>query len=108
MVFVVAIGIGAVLGIRSSFRSTAVTAPGTQADVAQATGLLEVTLDGDAIPQDLAGILVFRKVYPTDQEISLRPRVRAAEHLRPLRRVRRAGHPAQVRGTGHAGRHDLG
>ena len=66
----VAIGIGAVLGIRVSFRSTPVTAPGTPADVAQATELLEVTLDGDAIPQDLAGILFFRKVYPTDQEIA--------------------------------------
>jgi hypothetical protein len=69
-VFVVAIGIGAVLGIRASFRSAPVTAPDTQASVAQATGLLEVTLDADAIPEDLAGILFFRKVYATDQEIA--------------------------------------
>ena len=69
-VFVVAIGIGAMLGIRASFRSTPVTAPGTQADVAQATGLLEVTLDADAIPEDLAGVLFFRKVYPTDHDVA--------------------------------------
>lgn len=72
-VFVVAIGIGAMLGIRASFRSTPLTAPGAQAAVAEATGLLEVSLDADAVPQDLAGILVFRKVYPTDQEIAYGP-----------------------------------
>ncbi len=29
-----------------------------------------MTLDRDAIPEDLAGILFFRKIYPTDQTIS--------------------------------------
>jgi hypothetical protein len=32
--------------------------------------LVSVTLGGDAIPEDLAGVLFFRKVYPTDAEIS--------------------------------------
>ena len=32
--------------------------------------LFEITLGTDALPQDLSGVLVFRKIYPLDQEIS--------------------------------------
>ena len=37
---------------------------------AVADELASVTLGDDAIPEDLAGVLFFRKVYPTDAEIS--------------------------------------
>lgn len=40
------------------------------AEDAQVTSLFEVTLDAEAIPDALAGILVFRKIYPTDLDIS--------------------------------------
>ena len=39
-------------------------------EAARGTGLFDVTLDAEAIPEDLAGILFFRKIYPTDQDIS--------------------------------------
>lgn len=32
--------------------------------------LAAVTLDAEAVPEDLAGVLFFRKVYPTDSEIT--------------------------------------
>ncbi len=32
--------------------------------------LFEIDLGADALPQELSGVLVFRKVYPADQEIS--------------------------------------
>jgi hypothetical protein len=32
--------------------------------------LFEIDLGADALPEDLAGVLVFRKVYPVDSEIS--------------------------------------
>jgi hypothetical protein len=32
--------------------------------------LFDVTLGAEALPQELSGVLVFRKVYPADQEIS--------------------------------------
>lgn len=40
------------------------------AQVAASEELVSVTLGGDAVPEDLAGVLFFRKVYPTDAVIS--------------------------------------
>ena len=42
----------------------------TSDEVAAPTELVVVTLDAEAIPEQLAGILFFRKIYPTDAEIS--------------------------------------
>ncbi len=72
-VIVVAISLGTALGIPAVFRSLSAPGPGSPAEAAHATELFEVTLDGDAIPEDLAGVLFFRKVYPTDQEVAYGP-----------------------------------
>ena len=42
----------------------------TSDEVATPAELVVVTLDAEAIPEQLAGILFFRKIYPTDAEIS--------------------------------------
>lgn len=67
---VIAVVLGSVVAIPAVFRPAPAPAPGVQAALAQPETLAELTLDGDAIPEDLAGILFFRKTYPTDQEIS--------------------------------------
>jgi hypothetical protein len=72
-VIVVAIGLGAALGVPVVFRSESPPGPGAPAEATRATELFEVTLDGDAIPEELAGVLFFRKIYPTDQDISYGP-----------------------------------
>jgi len=46
------------------------TGPGTAATVDE---LFSVTLDEAAIPEDLAGILFFNKLYPTDMDITYGP-----------------------------------
>jgi hypothetical protein len=68
---VIVIALGAV--VATSFRQAPwrdPAQPPAGAPAAQASDLFAVTLDADAIPDELAGILVFRKVYPTDREIS--------------------------------------
>jgi len=50
--------------------SLGVTTSGDTAEMAVAEELFAVTLDEDAIPEQLAGVLFFKKQYPTDQEIS--------------------------------------
>ena len=105
---VIAVVLGSVVAIPAVFRPAPAPAPGVQAALAQPETLAELTLDGDAIPEDLAGILFFRKTYPTDQEIELRARVRAPEHLRAPRRVRVAGHHAPIGSADHPGRHHVG
>ena len=69
-VVVVAVALGSVVAIPLVFRPAPAPAPGVQAALAQPETLVELTLDGDAIPEDLAGILFFRKVYPTDLDIA--------------------------------------
>lgn len=58
--------------VASSFRQAPEQVP-AQAPGALLGELFELTLDEDAIPEDLAGILFFRKIYPTDAEISYGP-----------------------------------
>lgn len=41
--------------------------------VASPTELLSITLDESAIPEQLAGVLFFRKIYPTDADIAYSP-----------------------------------
>ena len=72
-VIVVAIGLGTALGVPVVFRSDSPPGPGAPAEAARATELFEVTLDGDAIPEELAGVLFFRKIYATDQDVSYGP-----------------------------------
>jgi hypothetical protein len=53
---------------------TAVFAAGETPDQeATPTELVSVTLDENAIPEQLAGILFFRKIYPTDATIAYSP-----------------------------------
>jgi hypothetical protein len=68
LLIVLAVGIGALLGSRLGIRPEPSPIPASPA--AQSSGLLILTLDADALPAELAGILFFRKEYPTDREIA--------------------------------------
>lgn len=69
-IVIVAIGTGVMMSIRGGPQNGPGGLPDSTAEAAQAAELFEVTLPADAIPERLAGILVFRKIYPTDLDIS--------------------------------------
>ena len=69
-VLIAAMGTTLVLTLRESPAADPGGVTDMGAEGAQVTPLFEVTLDAEAIPEALAGILVFRKTYPTDLDIS--------------------------------------
>ena len=69
-VLIAAMGTALVLSVREGLPSGPAGVTDLGAEDAQVTQLFEVTLDAEAIPEELAGILVFRKIYPTDLDIS--------------------------------------
>jgi hypothetical protein len=46
------------------------SSPATSSEGMTIEPLFDITLGADSLPQELSGVLVFRKVYPADQEIS--------------------------------------
>lgn len=69
-VVIAVVGSGLVLTVREGPATGPAGVTDTVAEEARATELFELTLGADAIPEDLAGILVFRKIYATDLDIS--------------------------------------